>query len=99
MKQLLAKDKRFRSKLKLIEKKHFVLKFIFKNFNYSVLVRWLAFLKLELLTKNSSKVSLFNKCLVSKNKKRFNKLTVFSRHVFLKLVKTHVILGIQKSTW
>jgi len=99
MKKLILKDCNLRTKLKLFEKKCFILKFIFKNFNYPVLVRWVAFLKLELLTKNKSKTLLLNRCLIGKNKKRFNKLTVFSRHIFLKLLQNGFISDIQKSTW
>lgn len=99
MRKILEKDKKIRSNLKNIEKQHFILKAIFKNFNYFVLVRWIAFLKLKALTASNSKVSMSNKCLYSINKKRFNKLTTFSRHVFLKQIRSGNIVGIQKSSW
>jgi ribosomal protein S14 len=99
MKKLIVKDKKARNYLVNIENKHFVLKSIFKNFNFFILVRWNAFLQLKILTQNLSKVSITNRCLDSVNKKRFNILTGFSRHVFLKIVRSGAINGIKKSSW
>lgn len=99
MKKLVKQDKKRRNNIRLIEKKYFVLKYVFKNLNYSILIRWFVFLKLNLLTKNCSKFLLLNRCLCSINKKRFNKLTVFSRHIFLKLIQQGLMTGIYKSTW
>lgn len=99
MKKLIEKDKKIRFNIKSIEKKHFILKFIFNNFNFFILIRWFALLKLKLLAKNISKTSIVNRCLLSVNKKRFSKLTVFSRHIFIKLIKTASITGMRKSSW
>lgn len=98
MKKLIEKDKKLRLNIKKIEKKHFVLKSIFNNFNFFVLIRWNAFLKLKSLSKNNSRVSISPKCLYSVNKKRFNKLTNFSRHIFLKLIRSGEITGFKKSS-
>lgn len=99
MKKLIEKDKKLRNYLKEIEKKHFILKAIIKNFNFFILIRWNAFLKLKFLSCNISKSSLTNRCLNSVNKKRFNKLTGFSRHIFLKFIRFGFISGIRKSSW
>ena len=99
MKKLLKKDKKLRNKIKFIENQHFILKNISKNFNFFTLIRWNAFLKLKYLTKNNSKISVTNKCLQGINKKRFNKLTSFSRHVFLKLIRSGSISGMRKASW
>jgi ribosomal protein S14 len=99
MKKLLEKDKKLRQRLKPIENQHFVLKSIVKNFNLFILIRWNAFLKLKTLTQKNSKISTTNRCLLSINKKRFNKLTGFSRHVFLKLVRSGHVTGVKKSSW
>ena len=99
MKALLEKDKFLRIQLLKIENKHFILKSIIKNFNLFILIRWKAFLKLSLLAKSQSKVSLTNRCLQSCNKKRFNKLTGFSRHIFLKKIRSGEINGFRKSSW
>jgi len=83
MKTLLPKDKNRRQQVSLIENKCFILKSIIKNLNYFNLLRWNAFLKLKPLIQNISKISLTNRCLLTINRKRFNKLTGFSSHVFL----------------
>lgn len=99
MKALFEKDKNLRVNLVEIENKHFILKSIIKNLNFFILIRWNAFLRLNLLTKLKSKVSTTNRCLYSHNKKRFNKLTGFSRHVFLKKIRSGEINGVRKSSW
>lgn len=99
MKKLLEKDKKLRIRIKQFEKKNFILKSIFKNFNFFALIRWNAFLKLKNLSKTTSFVSLSPRCLASVNKKRFNKLTPFSRHVFLKLIRAGQISSVRKSSW
>ena len=99
MKKLLEKDKSLRFNIKKTEKQHFILKHIFKNSSFFTLIRWNAFLKLKTLSLQGSKVSLASRCLKSINRKKFNKLTNFSRHVFLKLIRSGNVNGIQKSSW
>lgn len=99
MKKLLQRDLLLRNKIVLNETQHFILKSIVKNFNFFILIRWNAFLKLKELTKNSSKVSTASRCLSSINRKRFNKLTGFSRHIFLKVIREGSINGVKKSSW
>lgn len=100
MKKLKIKDKKIRINFLPLEDKHFILKAILKNANFLILFRWKAFLFLQkLISKNSSKIACTNRCLLTFNKKRFNKLTCFSRHVFLKLIRSGNIPGITKSSW
>ena len=99
MKKQLAKDKRLRLKLTTIEKQHLILKSIFKNTNYFPLIRWNAFIKLNNLSKNGTQQSLSNRCLQTVNRKRFSKITNFSRHVFLNLIRSGQITGLKKSSW
>jgi ribosomal protein S14 len=99
MQKLLQKDIKLRNRILLNETKHFILKSIVKNFNFFILIRWNAFLKLKELTQNSSKVSIVNRCLSSVNKKRFNRLTSFSRHIFLKSIRKGFVHGVKKSSW
>jgi len=96
MKKLIAKDKKLRLNLVKIEKQYFVLKSIFKNLNFFTLIRWNAFIKLSKLSKKTSRQALSNRCLNTVNKKRFNKLTNFSRHVFLKFIRSGNIPGLKK---
>jgi len=98
MKKLLIRDYKIRfSYSNYTEKKHFILKYIFKNFNFFNLIRWNALLKLELLT-NDSKISAVNRCLLTANKKRYSILSVFSRHIFIKLIRKGLVLNFQKSS-
>ena len=100
MKKVLAKDKKLRLSLKQTEKRQFILKSIFKNLNFFNLLRWKASVKLDCITKtHAAKVSLSNRCVYTINKKRLNKYTTFSRHIFLKLIRSGKISGVQKSCW
>lgn len=99
MKKLLEKDINLRKGIKELEKQHYVLKSIFKNNNFFTLIRWNAFLKLRNIGFQNSKVSVVNRCLKTINKKRFNKLTLFSRHIFLKLIRAGSISGMKKASW
>jgi ribosomal protein S14 len=98
MQKLLGKDKKRRRVIKLVENKRFILKSIFKNFNYFTLVRWNAFVKLKCLINKNSQISLTNRCLEGVNRKRLNKLTTFSRHIFLKLIRSGLIIGMRKAS-
>jgi len=99
MKKLLVKDRKLRFKFYNIENRHFVLKSIFKNLNFFMLIRWNAFVKIKQMSSNNSKVSVNPRCLYTMNKKRFNKLTNFSRYTFFKLLRSGDISGTQKSSW
>lgn len=99
MKKILEKDKKLRDRINNKENRYFLLKSIFRNSNFFSLVRWNAFIGLKSLGKNNSKVSISSRCLYSINRKRFNKLTTFSRHIFLKLVRSGEIYGMRKSSW
>ena len=96
MKKLVQKDKITRYYyLNCYEKKHIIFKLIFKNFNFFILLRWLTVF-LAFLTQNNSKTIMLNRCLLTYNKKRFNKLSIFSRHIFLKLIKKGLVLDTYK---
>ena len=99
MKKLITRDNKLRKQILQLEIKQLVLKSIFKNFNFFTLIRWNAFIKLNNLSKNANKIACSNRCLFSVNKKRFNKLTNVSRHVYLKLIRSNKITGITKSSW
>lgn len=99
MKKLLVKDKKLRIILKHQEKQYFVLKTIFQNSNLFPLIRWNAYLQLSILGSTNSIVSMSPRCIYTLNRKRFSKLTVFSRHVLLKFIRNGKISGFQKSNW
>jgi ribosomal protein S14 len=99
MKKLLEKDKSLRFKNLISENHKVVLMSIFRNTGFFTLIRWNAFIKLQNLSSKSNKHAIINRCVYSINKKRFNKLTNFSRHIFLKLIRTGQIHGMKKSSW
>jgi ribosomal protein S14 len=98
MKKLLEKDKKIRKNNKILEQKRFILKTIYNNSWFLNLIRLNAVDSLNKLTNRSSKTFISNKCVVTKNKKRLNKLTNFSRIIFRNLAKKKKIPGIYKSS-
>jgi len=99
MKKLFAKDKKNRQLVKQLELKHFILKQIVSNPNFSKTTRWNALHTLSGEPNNSSKTFISNRCVQTINKKTFHKFTHFSRTVFLKLAQSGYISGIRKSSW
>ncbi len=100
MKKLLEKDKKTRNYFKNLENQNFILKFIFKNNNFLLLLSWQAFLKLHMIMNTTnSKISTSSRCLYTINKKKFNKKTFFSRHIYLKQVRSGELYGIKKISW
>lgn len=97
MKKLIAKDQKLRAKLKAQNKRYFVLKTIYQNSNLPQLIRWNAYFKLDKFGSKSSIVSISSKCIYTKNKKSFNKVVPFSRHIFLKLIRFGKLSGIRKT--
>lgn len=99
MKKVLVKDKKKIKSFFSIEKEKYVLSSIFNNFNFSNAIRRNANKKLhDVVSKNS--LNLINlRCKITINKKNFNKLTRYSRHIFLKLIRSGKIYGIKKASW
>ena len=98
MKKLIKKDKKIRNRVKSNEKTKFILKSILLNNNYLKLTRWNTYHKFNGFTKNNSEVSVVNRCRETVHKKRLNKFSYYSRHVYLRLIRFGKITGIQKST-
>jgi len=99
MKKLLEKDKIVRKNNQNFEVQKFILKSINQNSIFFNLTCWKSNLKLSKLPIKSSKTRIVNRCIKTSNKKKFNKLTNFSRTVFFKLVKNKRINSIYKSSW
>jgi len=99
MQKLAVKDKKVRQYLKIFEQEYFILKSISQNLNLSTLIRWKAFLMLKKKSKRKSICNTSNRCIYSINRKRLNKLTSFSRHIYLKLIRSGQIFAYQKSSW
>ena len=99
MKKLIEKDKKIRKAIKNSEKKKFILKTILNNANLPYLLRFNAFNNLNSITKNASKTLISNRCVATINKKKFGKLTHYSRIFFLKLARSKKIHGITPASW
>ena len=99
MKKILEKDKKNRYKINFFEKKKTILKNISYNSTFLNLTCWEAAKKLNELPIKSSKTFITNRCVKTIKKKKFNKLTTFSRMCFLKLVRSQQITNIHKASW
>lgn len=99
MKNLVQKDKQFRSNVKKFERKRLILKSIIKNTYLTDLIKWNAIIKLTQLPSNSSKVYVTNRCTLTGRRKYINKFYRFSRIEFLKLARSGKICSLRKSTW
>lgn len=99
MKKSLERDKKTRKVVKTFERKKFILKTISNNSSLSSLVRLNAFHNLNKLTSRASKTFISNRCVYTYNRKKFSKLTNFSRFIFLKLAQQNNIYGLKKSSW
>lgn len=97
--KLIERDKKIRKNICSFEKKRFILKLISQNKNFFSLIRWKAKSQLNNLPSRSSKTYISNLCILTINKKKFNKLTNFSRIVFLKLIKKKKICNVYNSSW
>ena len=99
MKKLIIKDKKKVNSFNRCGKIHFVLSAISNNANFFYAIRRNANYKLKFLNPKSSVSTIANRCKLTVNKKRFNKLTRYSRHVFLKQIRHGKINGFQKASW
>lgn len=99
MKKLLEKDKKTRKSVKNLEIFSFIFKTMSNNSNLPDLLRFNAFNKLNKMSSKASKTFISNRCVLTINKKKFSKLTNFSRTVFLKLSRNKSIYGLNKASW
>lgn len=97
--KLKEKDKKIRKHIKKLEKKKFIFKTILSNTNFPYLVRFNAFNEFNNIPKKASKTLISNRCIATINKKKFGKLTNYSRIFFLKLARNQKISGLTKSSW
>lgn len=96
MKKLNQKDKKRRDLVVKNENLKFILKSIIKNKNFYSTIKWNAILKLSNISKNSSKVKISNRCILTGRKKSIVKKLKFSRISFLKYGRLGQISGLRK---
>jgi ribosomal protein S14 len=99
MKRLVSKDKNRRFFISNFIKQYYCLLVILKNKNISILLRQNVFLQLKKLSVFFSIIKLSNRCVLSFNKKRFNKITFCNRIIFLKQIQNGQVYGFKKSSW
>lgn len=99
MKKLNQKDKKNRELFLKSENIRFILKNIIKNKELHSTIKWNAINKLDNLLKNSSKIKISNRCILTGRKKSIIKKFKFSRISFLKYARIGKISGIKKSTF
>ena len=99
MKYLNVKNKESRQNIKELEQRRFIYKTLLKNTNILYLTRWKAFFRLKFVKKTSSKTFSTNRCVISRRKKRFNKMINVSRLIFLNYARSSEISGIRKAVW
>lgn len=99
MKKLLERDKKRRKEFLKNEVEYFVLGAISKNCNFLTFTRWNAILKLNKKKSAYRKVNFNPRCTKTFNKKRFNKTTRTSRHIYLKQLRATQITGFARAEW
>lgn len=96
MKKLFQKNRKLKINFKNNHLTCFLLKSILKNCFIFNLLKFNAYLKLKHLVMLQSTA---NKCVVSYNKKRYNKMSYYCRSIFLKKIQNGEIFGISKINW
>ena len=99
MNRLLIKDKLNRKIFKKTELRSAVLKNLKTNSNISQGTRWRAIYKLDKMEKQSSKVSINNRCIETISKKNFNRKFKLSRCEFRRMAREGRISGFSKAVW
>ena len=99
MKYLLEKDRKRRQLVKKYELKRLSLKSIISNCSYPITLRWKAGLKLSELPKDSSKLRLNNRCVLSNRSRGISSTFKISRIELRILSSSGEISGLKKSSW
>lgn len=99
MKKLIIKDSKKIKAVLTRERGKYILFSICNNANFFASIRRNANKRLQHLILKHSITAINNRCKQTINKKKLNKLTTYSRHIFLKLIRFGKIHGFQKSSW
>ena len=95
--KFIKKDKNLRHYFKKFSIQYFLLKLILKNKNIFMLNKFKALVIIK--QTQIFVVAICDKCIVSFNKKKYNKLTNYSRIILLKKIYSNECIGFQKSLW
>jgi small subunit ribosomal protein S14 len=99
MKHLLEKDKQRRKLINKYELKRLSLKSILSNCSLPITFRWKAGLQLSELPKNSSKIRLKNRCILTNRSRGIYGGLRVSRIELRSLSGAGKISGLKKSSW
>lgn len=99
MKKVYTKNKTMLFFALSLAKKQFVLKALINQQHVFGLLKQKIRNQLIICTKTFSQIKIINKCILTYNKKQFNKFIFFSRFLYLKLIRLGKINGFTKSSW
>jgi small subunit ribosomal protein S14 len=99
MKARILKDKKKRKLFCKHEQKRLVFKSIVRDEKLPDMVRWKASLKLTRLPKNSSKVRIRNRCVITGRPRGVSRHSRISRIALRDLASMGLMNGISKSSW
>ena len=99
MKSIIARDKKRRKLVSKHELTRLQLKYIIHNEELSNEFRWQASLKLNKMPRNSSKIRVTNRCVLSGRSKSVFRFFKVSRIAFRELASNGLLPGIKKSSW
>ena len=99
MTALIQRDRKRRALVQKYELKRLKLKNIINSTELPMQLRWEATLKLAKLPKNSSKVRIKNRCLITGRAHGVYRDFKVSRIVFRQLASNGQLSGIRKSSW
>jgi small subunit ribosomal protein S14 len=99
MKYLIIKDKKRRNLFKKYEIKRKYLKYIINNKNIIKYIRINAMLKINKLPKDSSKIRIKNRCIITGRPKSIYRKFKMSRISLRNFAHNGLLTGILKSSW
>lgn len=100
MKKLVVKNEKRCNLVKFDELSCRVFKSLTQNSNFFILTRKKALKNFQKkFSLRNSKVAINFRCLSTFSRKRLNKQSFFSRHVFLKVARHGLLSGIRKAVW
>lgn len=99
MTALVERDKKRRKLVDKYEITRLELKNIIKSTSLPIKVRWEASLKLSKLPRNSSKVRIRNRCVITGRSRGIYRDFKMSRIVFRQLASNGELPGVRKSSW
>jgi len=99
MKYLLSRERFRRENFKKTETHYLALKYVIHNQKMPVALRWESSLLLSKISKTQSRVSLKNRCFLSKRGRGYLRFFNLSRIQFRDLARNNDLPFVSKSSW